>query len=197
MSTLVRNLITLPHTGFDLKLGQIGLKWDNSGTFFQIISEKVPDFFPFGANLTHFEAKISPQNLIGLLLDAPPMTLLLMSSDHLVRLTIHHRQRDAELRHVVGQHHDLVGARDGRGEHIHGNHQVRHHEEHRADTAAQLRPGPQVVIELHPRHSPPRHRADQSDVAGSQVAHHSGQIGGEVPEHAQADHQEEQAGAEL
>ena len=52
---------------------------------------------------------------------------------------------DMKLRGVVREHDDGMRMRNGLHELIKGDGEVRHHEEEGADTAAQLRPLPQVL----------------------------------------------------
>lgn len=114
------------------------------------------------------------------------LSLSLLYSDELISLAVHHRQRDAKLGSVVGQHNDRVSAWDVEGKHVDGDDQVRNEKKDSSGTAAQLGPCPQVIIELDPGHGAPRHRADQGNVEGSQIDHNASQVDLQVRVHNQS-----------
>lgn len=90
---------------------------------------------------------------------------------------LHGRQRNQHLGRVVGGHDDEARVGHGEAELVERDGEVRHHEEHGAHAGRQLGPRPQVVAELHARHRPPAHEADQGDVDGHQVGEWTREVG--------------------
>lgn len=65
----------------------------------------------------------------------------------------------------------------GEAEFVHGDGEIRDHEEHGAQAGGQLSPSPEVVGQLQACHGSPAHEADKADVHGHQVGEGSGQVG--------------------
>lgn len=65
----------------------------------------------------------------------------------------------------------------GEAEFVHGDGEIRDHEEHGAQAGGQLSPGPKVVRQLQACHGSPAHEANEADVHGHQVGEGSGEVG--------------------
>lgn len=90
---------------------------------------------------------------------------------------LYSRQRDQHLGCIVRGHDDEARVGHGEAELVERDGEVGHHEEHGADAGRQLGPRPQVVAQLHARHRPPAHEADQGDVDSHQVGERAREVG--------------------
>ena len=104
--------------------------------------------------------------------DTEPEQLLHRSdAEEGVDLAVDDRQRDAELCGVVRHHDDVMGVRHRVEEPINGDREVGYTKADGAGTAAQFRPGPQVIKDFDARDRSPHSQAEQADVDWAEIGH--------------------------